>query len=194
MKKNLTYVVIGVALAMTYLKYHPDSSSNRGGPPALLPAVSPIQPTDPIKAPPSSEPATQPSPPPELPAPTGNAVSTTPENPDVGSDTSDIRDGAPIDLSRPTLLHFGLPMVAEREGKVHHCQNGVLTLTALTGEFRCQSEAKRSVTFSVREARVDQNGVQDTKDKYHFRIQGLSQEEVIHLFENWVNQGRVNSQ
>jgi hypothetical protein len=197
MKKKLTYAVIGVSLAIIYLKHYPDLPSNGGGAPAPLPAISPMQPTDTTKAPASSEPAMpQPSSPADgsVPASSGNAASAEPGSPDIGSDTSDIREDAPIDNSRPTLLHFGLPMVAEREGTLHHCDDGVLMLTASTADFTCRSEAKRSFTFSVHEAKVDKNGVQVPKDKYHFRIQGLKKEEVQQLFESWVNQGQRNSQ
>lgn len=195
MKKKLTYAVIGVTFAVMYLKHQPDVFPNSGAAPAP-PAKSPLQPPDPSKVPPPSEPAPQPSPPlaPSSPISSGNAASAEPGNSDIDSDTSDIRDGAPVDSSRPTLLHFGLPMVAEREGALHHCQDGVLTLTAATAEFTCQSEAKKSVTFSVYEAKIDKNGVELPKDKYHFRIRGLKQEEVEQLFANWVNQGRRNSQ
>jgi hypothetical protein len=196
MKKKLTYAVIGVTLATIYLQHHPDVFSHLGGTSTAPapPTESPLQPTNPSKVPTPSEPVTpQPSPPPDASGPISSdkAASAEPGNPDIGSDTSDIRDGAPIDSSRPTLLHFGLPMVAEREGTVHHCQVGVLTLNASTAEFTCQSEAKKSVTLNVHEAKVDKNGVQVPKDKYHFRIQGLKQEEVEQLFENWVNQGRL---
>jgi len=192
----LTVIAVGIYLS-SGSKPGPSNESARTPEPA--PATDEMQP---VNQPPSAEvidhpgsqppvgeiPAYVPPPPPREDEIPGNELppDSPVDHPRAGKATSDV---SPI--TAPTALK----MKADREGRIHHCEGGELTLTATLLTFACPSKSKLSVNFNVSQVKkIDRNGVElYSGAQYHFDIPNRNSDEIANMFQQWKDKGSTGS-
>jgi hypothetical protein len=88
-------------------------------------------------------------------------------------------------------LRREISMRADRDGMVNGCHGGNLVLNGPNLSFTCPPpNESNSVTLTAAQVkRIDRNGIEVLSgEKYRFRVDDMSGEDLENLFKNWVSQ------
>ena len=110
----------------------------------------------------------------------------------VGSDLG----GDTVRGASMTMLSRGVSVQADRDGAMNGCHGGTLLLRGPSMSFTCPApHENRGVTLTVDQVKgVDKNGIElISKEKYHFHVKDMNEEQVTRLFGNWIREAKASS-